>query len=131
MGPQNREMPVHIGFNEGKACDAVLRWIEQREGATRQNCCWPEKQHHAAPVELVCDIGGQQFAFEHTGVEPFEGFVRLQNDALTHFRPLEDRLSNSLPSTEYIELHMPLKATEGLRGNALAATQDVLAAYVL
>jgi hypothetical protein len=122
---------MQIGFNEGKACDAVLRRIEKREGAVRQNCRWPEREQHAAPVELVCDIGGRQFAVEHTGVEPFEGHVRLQNDARTHFRPLEERIAISLPATEYIELHMPLKATEGLRGKALASVQEALAEYVL
>jgi hypothetical protein len=122
---------MHIGYNEGKVCDAVLRRIEEREGAARQNCRCPERENHAAPVELVCDIGDRQFAVEHTGVEPFEGFVRLQNDALTHFRPLEDKIAQSLPATEYVELHMPLKATEGLRGKALASVQAALAAYVL
>ena len=66
-------MPV--GFNEGKACDAILRLIKSRMRAPRQNCCWPEQENHPAAVEFVCEIGGQQFAFEHTGVEPFEGYV--------------------------------------------------------
>jgi hypothetical protein len=57
--------------------------------------------------------------------------VRLQNDARTHFRPLEDRIAPGLPATDYTELHMPLKATEGLRGKALASVQDALAEYVL
>jgi hypothetical protein len=121
----------HVGFNEGKVCDAVLRRIEARENAPRAKCSWPEKDNHAAPVEIVCDIGNRQFAFEHTGVEPFEGFVRLQNDAITHFRPLEDRLAPAIPNSEYVELHMPLKATEGLRGKALATVQCALAEYVL
>jgi hypothetical protein len=29
---------MHVGFNEGKVCDAVLRRIEMREGAARANC---------------------------------------------------------------------------------------------
>jgi hypothetical protein len=122
---------MNIGFNEGKVCDAVLRRIEAREGAARTNCRWPERENHAAPVEMVCDIGNHQFAFEHTGVEPFEGYVRLQKDALTHFRPLEDRITPSIPQSEYVELHMPLKATEGLRGKELAKVQNALAEYVL
>lgn len=121
-------MPV--GFNEGKACDAILRLIESRMRAPRQNCRWPEQEGHPAAVELICEIGGQQFAFEHTGVEPFEGYVRLQNDALTHFRPLEHVISNRLPPTDYIELHIPLKATEGLRGKAPEAVQSAIAEYV-
>jgi hypothetical protein len=122
---------MNIGFNEGKVCDALLRRIEIRERAVRTKCNWPERHNHAAPVEIVCDIGNRQFAFEHTGVEPFEGFVRLQNDALSHFRPLEDRIAPSIPQSEYCELHMPLKATEGLRGKELAKVQNALAVYVL
>ncbi len=122
---------MHIGFNERKACEAVLRRLEQREGALRGDCRWPEDEHDDAPVEMICNIGARLFALEHTGVEPFEGFVRLQNDALTHFRPLENRISACLPSTEYILLRMPLKATEGLRGKALASVQHALAVYVL
>lgn len=122
---------MHVGFNEGKACDAILRRIEASMRARRQNCRWPENERHSAAVELVCEIGGKHFALEHTGVEPFEGYVRLQNDALTHFRPLEARISDTLPPTEYIELHMPLKATEGLRGKALVAAQSAIAEYVL
>jgi hypothetical protein len=119
------------GFNEGKVCDAILRRIEAREGAARTKCSWPEQDHHVAPVEIVCDIGARRFALEHTGVEPFEGFIRLQKDATTHFRPLEDRIAPSIPQSEYVELHMPLKATEGLRGKELAKVQNALAEYAL
>jgi hypothetical protein len=118
-------------FNEGKACDAVIRRLEDRERSTRSNIRWPEREHHIAPVEFVCDIGTRRFAFEHTGIEPFEGFMRLQHDAKTHFRPLEALISKTMPSSDYVELDMPLKATEGLRGNALTKVQAALAAYVL
>jgi hypothetical protein len=73
------------------------------------------------PVELVCEIGGKHFALERTGIDPFEGYVRLQNDALTNFRPLEPRIFDTLPPTEYIELYMPLKAAERLRGQAISS----------
>jgi hypothetical protein len=122
---------MHIGFNEGKVCDAVLRRIEQRAAAVRKNCRWPEREHREAPVEIVCDVGSQLIALEHTGVEPFEGYMRLQNDARTHFRPLEVLISKSLSPSDYVLLDMPLKATEGLRGKELAKVQTALAAYVL
>jgi hypothetical protein len=132
LSPEEERRPImHVAFNEGKVCDAVLRRIEMREEATRTSCRWPERENHDAPVEMVCDIGPQSFAFEHTGVEPFEGFVRLQNDALTHFRPLEVRIAESLSPSDYVLLEMPLKATEGLRGRALAKVQDALAEYVV
>src|SRR6202030_3666064 len=54
-------------FNEGKACDAVLRHLEARERAERSNIRRPEEEHHVGPVELVCNVGSALYAFEHTG----------------------------------------------------------------
>jgi hypothetical protein len=56
-----------LTYNEGKVCDAVIRILEARGGKVRQNVRLPERERHAAPIELVCDIGDQLFAFEHTG----------------------------------------------------------------
>ena len=57
-------MPTQKQFNEGRACDAVIKIIEAREGATHTNIRFPEQENHAAPVELVCDIGNLTFASE-------------------------------------------------------------------
>jgi hypothetical protein len=65
-------------FNEGKACDAVIRWIEMRENALRQQLRFPEQEQHQHPVELTWLIGNRLFAFEHTGIEPFENQIRLE-----------------------------------------------------
>jgi hypothetical protein len=90
--------------NEGKACDAVIRRIEDREGSSRYDVSLPELERHAAPVEIACMIGERQFAFEHTRIEPFDGHIRLQSDAMVHFKPVEERLAEGLPQTESLHL---------------------------
>ena len=72
---------ARLQFHEGKACDAVVRYLERREGAARANLRFPERERHPASVELLCTIGGHLFALEHTGIEPFAGYMQLQREA--------------------------------------------------
>jgi hypothetical protein len=124
-------MASRLRFNEGKACDAVIRRIEVREGAQRQNLRSPERERHAAPIELVCHIGGKLFAIEHTGIEPFAGHMQLEAEAATHFKPIEAMVAGALPATEHFELHIPLKATQGLKGAAIRRIHDVLVPWIV
>jgi hypothetical protein len=56
-------------FSEGKALDAVLRRIEEREMRQRGNDGRsPEEQRHPWPIDYACTLGGQLFAIEHTGI---------------------------------------------------------------
>jgi hypothetical protein len=99
-------------FNEGKACDAVIRRIEAREGCRRGNDGRsPEREGHAAPVEFACTIGGRLFAFEHTGLEPFAGQIESEVDTERWFKPIVDRFDRRLPETECWYLHFPIDAT--------------------
>ena len=75
--------------NEGKACDAVLRHIEAREGATRRDLIFPERADSVGPVELVCPIGAQRFALEHTRIEPFAGHIQLEAEGEAQFPGIE------------------------------------------
>jgi hypothetical protein len=84
-----------IRFNEGKACDAIICHIEAREGHIRQSLRFPEKEGHNAPIELACSIGGQLYAFEHTGIEPFEGHIEIE--AKAHFQPLRTMFPGKIP----------------------------------
>jgi hypothetical protein len=99
-------------FNEGKACDAIIRHLETREGGLRQDVRSPERAGHRAPVELTCMIGAHRFAFEHTGIEPFEGQIKLETQA--HFHPLRDMFSGPIPPGEQYELQVPFGATLAL-----------------
>jgi hypothetical protein len=119
-----------MAFHEGKACDAVIRALEAREGQSRREVRLPEQDGHPAPIELACWIGDHLFAFEHTGIEPFAGHVQLEAEAERHFRPIERMLAGKLPPTDVYELHIPAKATQGLRTRELQRMQTALANWV-
>jgi hypothetical protein len=117
-------------FNEGKCCDAIIGHIEVRTRSTRQDLQSPERQLDPAPVELKCMLGGRLFAFEHTGIEPFEGHVQLQAEAPRHFRPIVERLAGVVPQTEDYELWIPAGATAGLNDRDLLPIKTALVNWI-
>jgi len=125
------KMAPLLRFNEGKACDAILRRLEAREGARRTNVRSPERDRHPAPVELVCEIGDRLFAIEHTGIEPFFGHMQLEAEAGVHVKPIEAMVAGRLPPNEHFELHLPVKATRGLKGNALRRVHEIIASWII
>lgn len=124
-------MAPRLRFNEGKACDAIVRRLEAREEALRRNMRWPERERHPAPVEFACEIGGTLFAIEHTGIEPFAGHMQLEAEAPFRFKPIEAMVAGRLPATEHFELHIPLKVTQALKGAALRSVHETLAAWII
>jgi hypothetical protein len=117
-------------YNEGKACEAIVRHLESREGALRSNLLRPEVVAHPAPVELVCEIGSRLFAIEHTGIEPFDGLVKLNNQAPEHFKPIEDAIAAIVPANEVWELQAPALALQGLRKQNIATIQRALQNWI-
>jgi hypothetical protein len=105
-------MPNRLRFNEGKACDAVLRHLERRAGATRTTVRFPDKEGHPAPVELVCTIGEQLYAMEHTGIEPFEGHMRGNAEDERLIQPIVAGVAGHLPPEEEFQLQIPAGAME-------------------
>jgi hypothetical protein len=119
-----------LTFNEGKVCDAIICHLEAREGAPRADLRSPEKERHGAPVELVCRIGQKLFAFEHTGIEPFEGHMQMEAEAKRHIEPIRAALAGALPSTEVFELHIPAKAFQGRKKPEISQIQDAIVLWV-
>lgn len=124
--PVSAAMKLH----EGLACDAVLRRIEEREGATRSALRWPEKDHSGAPVELVCNVGAQSYAFEHTAIEPFKGLIKLNNQADEHFKPIEAAVNSFVPADEVYDLMIPVNAFEGLKLKEIQKLQVILSEWI-
>jgi hypothetical protein len=118
-------------FNEGKACDAIARRIEARLGRARGQMCFPENEQHAGPVDLVCKIGDHLFAFEHTGIEPFEGHVSLDAKSDKHLQAIRDLVEAALPSGESYTLYIPAGATLGLSGPALGRVLRAIATWII
>lgn len=119
-----------LSYNEGKACDAVVRVLEAREGKARARMRFPEQERHAAPIELACHIGDQLFALEHTGIEPFPHHMQMEGEADRLYRPIEMMLAGKLPPNDTFELGIPVGALQGLKKKELAQIQAALAAWV-
>jgi hypothetical protein len=127
---KSRAEPPHT-LHEGKACDAALRRIESRLGLVRSDLTFPEKEGHAAAVEMTCTIGGQLFAFEHTAIEPFSGFLKMQAEAIRSIRPLEAMLHGRLPPDESFELQMPVKGIASVRTKDIPDLHSALLEWVV
>jgi len=119
-----------LTFNEGKVCDAIMRHLEARESAPRADLRSPEKERHRSPVELVCRIGQQLFAFEHTGIEPFEGHMQMEAEAKLHVEPIRVALIGALPSAEVFELNIPAKAFQGRKKREVRQIQEAIVDWV-
>ena len=104
-----------LTFNEGKACDAILRILEEREGSARTEVRFPELEKHAAPIELACRIGDRRYALEHTGIEPFSGHMQMSAVADRLFEPIKAQLAGKLPLGDTFELGIPINALRDMK----------------
>lgn len=99
---------MHMTDNEGKTCDAVVRFLENWTGETRTNIRYPEKDRNGPLVDLRLKLGAQEYAFEHTRIEPFENHI---NTGVV-FNKINDyikqKLSDKLPKPAYYELRVPV-----------------------
>jgi len=118
-------------FDEGRACDAVLRLLEHRRGGKRQNLRFPEREAHAFPVDLVCELSGAVIALEHTGTEPFEGHVKLHAEATRRVQPLLDAVASKLPSEEDFYLEVPLAEWGRIAGKEFDRVCRALAEWIV
>ena len=93
--------------NEEKACEAIVRLLEQRTGEIRAKVRCPEREHVGPPVELRLVLGAQEYAIEHTRIEPFEqeilSGVRMEKTVAF----IETRLSGELPGPGSFQLELP------------------------
>ncbi len=101
--------------NEGKALDAVLRFIEGRDNAPRKNDGWsPDDPKNPDAdqlrrVDYVCTVGRLLYAFEHTRIEPFP---------------------NQFTDREVWDLIVPFDASVGLTGCKVEQVQDALIEWI-
>ena len=121
-------------YNEGKAIDAVLRRIEARVAELRRGDGWspddqrdPDKDRR---VDYVCTIGDQLYAFEHTGIEPFENQIKMEVHNRNLFEPVVAHFANKEPAREYWELHSPVEVSAGISGSKIKEVQSALIGWI-
>jgi hypothetical protein len=78
-------------------------------------------------------LGNQLYAFEHTGIEPFDGFMELQNTASRRVEPFRVDITRELSSLfaagVMLVMDLPANAFVGST-NQVAAIQSALVTYV-
>jgi hypothetical protein len=120
-----------VKFNEGLACEAIVRRLESRDQRVRANVRFPEKEQHAFSVEATFEIGDQLQAMEHTGIEPFDDHMKMEGEAERHFVPIEDALEDNLDTAAlFFELCMPVDAFRGRRNTEVRSIQRKLIDWV-
>ena len=110
--------------NEGKACDAVLRLLEERTGEVRADVSRPEKDGIGAPVELRLKLGTLCYAIEHTRIEAFARQIQTGEEFGQFIRPVIDQLSGTLPKPGVYYLYFPIDARLGVKANRLKRIQN-------
>ena len=102
--------------NERKCCDAVIRVLEEKTGETRRDVWSPEDtpEYEGPQVEIRLRLGSQEYALEHTFVEPFggeyensiplAGLTAVVEDALSAVVPPDARIMVTFPSTRALKV---------------------------
>lgn len=119
-----------LDFNEGKACDAIIRRLEKSANATRTDVRFPEQERNEFPVEAVFKIGEQLVALEHTGIEPFRGHVEMEANSAKLYKPIEDALKDALGKEAMYELVIPINALQGKKGPKLRPFKKAIINWV-
>ena len=121
-------------YNEGKAIDAVLRRIEVREALSRLDDGWsPDDQQDPDEdrrVDYVCTVGRQLYAFEHTGIAPFDNQIEMEIHNRNLFAPVMTRFDSAALVGEHWQLHTPVEASVGLKGAKIKQVQTSLIAWI-
>jgi hypothetical protein len=105
-----------LSFHEHETCEGIIRYLERRERSLRADVRNREGNDTPpnARVEMTFRLGDQLYAIEHTGIEPFEGFMAHQNRAPQLFTPLQVALATELTDLlspgVIIELVLPIDA---------------------
>ena len=105
--------------NEGKACDAVVKLLEDRLGEARTDVRRPEMIRVGPPVDLRFRLGHQEYAIEHTEIEAFPGRIRTDESLKQLITPIREALSGTLPGPAEYVMYVPRDTSLRVRKSAL------------
>jgi hypothetical protein len=126
-----------LAFHETETCAGIIEHLERRERARRSEVQIRDRGSETsadARVEMTFRLGAQLYALEHTGIEPFEGFMAHQNRASSLFLPLQAAAAASLSAVladgVVIEMHLPIDAFTDRKMPEVRAIQAALLAWI-
>lgn len=124
-----------LRFDQDRVCEAIIRHIEARDGHPHADVRVRDQGSDiagaGARVEVTFRIGDQLYALEHTGIEPFDGFIEMNNEADRLFEPLRKSLTGALDPDSAFELTIQLHALRGRRMDDIRKRHDALRRWVL
>jgi hypothetical protein len=97
---------------------------------TRTDVRLPEDEQHRYPIEAAFKIGDQLYALEHTGVEPFDGHIKMEAEAKRLFEPIENALIGNLDNSAEFELAIPVNALRGRPKREIESIQKATIEWV-
>ncbi|MBS0546132.1 MAG: hypothetical protein JSR24_00190 [Proteobacteria bacterium] len=116
--------------NEGKACDAIIRLLEERAGKVRANVRRSEVTNGLPPVELDFDIGDQHVAVEHTLLQTFAQQIGSAKQFYELALEVVSSLSGQLPKPGVYKLYFPTFSTVG-RSMTMDMARNALREWVI
>ena len=127
-----------LKFHQEETCEGIIQHLEAREGKTRRDVCERDKgTHMASPdarVEMTFWLGDQLYALEHTGVEPFDGFMELQNTAHRLVEPFKAKIISELSALfatgVMLEMELPVDAFIDCTKSRVETIHSALVQYV-
>jgi hypothetical protein len=126
-----------LAFHETETCEGIIQHLERRQRGRRSDVQIRDRGGETsadARVEMTFRLGAQLYALEHTGIEPFDGFMAHQNRASSLFVPLQAAaaaaLGTVLSDGVVIEMHLPIDAFMDRKMPEVRAIQTALVAWI-
>ena len=116
--------------NEGKACDAIIRFIEQCTGEERGYLRRPENDHVGPPVDFRLRIGTVEYAIEHTISQVFKDQISTGVALAEFFAPVKRTLSGKLPGLGAYWVKFPTDPRFRVRKDQLKFLQESLVEWI-
>ncbi len=126
-----------LTFHQAETCEGIIQCLEMRERVKRRDVQVRDIGNNTPPdarVEMTFRLGNQLYAIEHTGIEPFDGFMQHQNRAPALFEPIQAAVAAALRAMigagDVIELQMPIDAFDGRKLPEVRAIHAALIPWV-
>lgn len=121
---------LNLRQNERKACDAVARVLEARNGATRTDARCPEADGMGAPVDYEFKLGEQLISVEHTVIEAFEKQIEANVEFARFVAPIETNLQANFPAPGIYYLTFPINPSAKLKSRDTERIQAEICCWV-
>ena len=124
-------MTGFVDNNEGLICDAVVRFLEEYTGHNRNDLSRPELEGGSGGVELLFNLGSNQYALEHTKIEPFPYQIKFDVHFCQVIQPVLEKIrACGLPKPGKYTLCLPRDVRVDAKATRLRELQSSLIQWI-